>query len=173
MPKKVLLVIDMLNDFMAEDGSLFCGQEARAIIPFINDRILEYRQEENPIVFITDAHDPDDPEFKRYPPHAVEGTWGNEIIPELAPAKGDKIIAKKTLSSFYKTDLDQVIENFQPETVEVVGVCTSICIMDAVGELTNRGFYTIVPVKGVADFDPEAHGFALKRMQTVYGAKVS
>ena len=59
------------------------------------------------------------------------------------------------------------------DEIEVVGVCTSICVMDTVGGLANRDYKITVPVKGVADFDPEMHQFSLKRMEKIYGADVS
>ena len=57
--------------------------------------------------------------------------------------------------------------------MEVVGVCTSICVMDLVGDLAARGYEIEVPSRGVADFDQEFHRFGLTRMARVYGAKVS
>ena len=45
--------------------------------------------------------------------------------------------------------------------------------MDTVAELRNREYPVIVYRQGVADFDPEAHEFALKRMEKVYGAKIN
>jgi nicotinamidase/pyrazinamidase len=56
--------------------------------------------------------------------------------------------------------------------VEVVGVCTSICVMDTVGGLANRDYRIRVPRAGVADFDDEAHQQALQRMERLYGATV-
>jgi len=53
-----------------------------------------------------------------------------------------------------------------------VGVCTSICIMETVNELFDRDIPCLVYRQGVADFDPEAHAFALKHMERVMGAKV-
>jgi nicotinamidase/pyrazinamidase len=48
---------------------------------------------------------------------------------------------------------------------ELVGVCTSICIMFTAVGLLDRGFPCQVHRAGVADFNPEAHLFALKHMQ--------
>jgi len=45
--------------------------------------------------------------------------------------------------------------------------------MDTVGGLANRDYSITVPLKGVADFDPEFHRFALKRMEKLYGANIS
>jgi nicotinamidase/pyrazinamidase len=58
------------------------------------------------------------------------------------------------------------------DEVHVVGVCTSICVMETVKELFDRDMPALVYEQGVADFDPEAHAFALKHMQRIMGAKV-
>jgi len=44
--------------------------------------------------------------------------------------------------------------------------------MDTVGGLANRDYKTAVPAAGVADFDEEAHRFALQRMERLYGATI-
>ena len=82
------------------------------------------------------------------------------------------MIPKKRYSGFYGTDLEHVLKSADVDEVEVVGVCTSICVMDTVGGLANRDYKTTVPVKGVADFDPEMHQFSLKRMEKIYGADI-
>ena len=68
--------------------------------------------------------------------------------------------------------LIEVLQDKGVSEAEVVGVCTSICVMDTVGGLANRDYRSTVPIKGVADFDPEFHEFALKRMKQLYGANV-
>jgi len=44
--------------------------------------------------------------------------------------------------------------------------------MDTVGGLANRDYRITVPRQGVADFDPDFHLFALKRMKQTYGANI-
>jgi len=173
MAKKALILIDLLNDFIDEKGALFCGKEARAIIPFVQERLKTYREREDPVIYLQDTHDEDDREFKKFPRHCVGGTWGNKIIDELAPLPGEKVVPKKRFNGFYGNDLEKILEAGEIEEVEVVGVCTSICVMDTVGGLTDRDYNVTVPVKGVADFDQQSHEFALKRMKQVYGARVS
>ena len=79
---------------------------------------------------------------------------------------------KTRYSAFSRTNLDEILQKERVERVEVVGVCTSICVMETVKELFDRDLPTLVYRDGVADFDPEAHAFALKHMQRVLGAKV-
>jgi len=173
MSKRALIIVDMLNDFIEEKGSLFCGKEARAIIPFIQERLETFRNRGDLVIYLKDTHDEDDKEFERFPSHCVAGTWGNEIIPELAPKPGENVVPKKRFSGFFGTDLGGILDSAGVEDVEVVGVCTSICVTDTVGGLANRDYKVTVPVKGVADFDAQFHEFSLKRMKQIYGASVS
>ena len=164
---KALLVIDMLYDFVNENGALFCGPEAKKIVPFIKSKIEEYHRKGNKVIFICDSHTKDDSEFKMFPPHCIKGTKGAEIIDELPKTRNDVIIKKRRYSGFYGTDLEKILKDISPERVEVVGVCTSICVMDTVGGLCNREIPVTVYRDGVADFDKKMHEFALKRMKGI------
>ena len=172
MSKKALIIVDMLNDFIDEKGVLYCGETAQSIIPFIKKKLATYRNSGDLVIYLQDAHDEDDKEFERFPSHCISGTWGNEIIPQLAPKPGEKVVPKKRFSGFYGTDLESILDSAEVDEVEVVGVCTSICVMDTAGGLANRDYKITVPIKGVTDFDQEFHEFSLKRMQQIYGASL-
>lgn len=172
MTASALIVVDMLNDFIDEEGALYCGQSARDIVPFVSQRLNAHRKAGSLVVYLQDAHAKDDLEFKKFPPHCVAGTWGSRIINELSPQNGEHVIAKTRYSGFYGTDLEKILAEHEPDEVEVVGVCTSICVMDTVGGLANRDYRSKVPSAGVADFDAEAHRFALQRMERLYGAAI-
>jgi nicotinamidase-related amidase len=171
-PVKVLLIIDMLNDFMVEGGTLYCGMDSRKIIPFIEKKIEEYRASGGRIVYVCDAHAQNDKEFGMFEKHAVKGSEGAEVIDELEPRPEDVVIEKTTVKPFYGTELAMLLKEINPTEVGVVGVCTSICIMEAVGDLRVRGYKTVVYRDGVADFDEKAHEYALKHMADVYGAEI-
>ncbi|MFQ6038535.1 MAG: cysteine hydrolase family protein [Candidatus Aminicenantales bacterium] len=169
---KALLVIDMLKDFLEKDGALYCGDASRAIIPFVREKVESFHRSGDLVVYICDSHEKNDAEFNMFPPHCVAGTEGAEIIDELPRKASDVIIHKNRYSAFFGTSLDKVLAENHVREVHVVGVCTSICVMDTVGGLRNRDYEVVVHEKGVADFDPEAHSFSLKRMKNIYGAKV-
>ena len=172
MSNKALIVVDMLKDFIDKDGALYCGDKARDIIPFIQERIEEMRNTGGTVIFLQDNHSEDDLEFEMYPKHCVKGTKGAEIINEIKVKENDIIIPKTRYSGFYNTELEALLEKKGIDEVEVLGVCTSICVMDTVGDLRNRDYSVTVRKDGVADFDEEAHQFSLKRMERIYGAKV-
>ena len=172
MSTKALIIVDMLNDFIDKNGVLYCGSTVELIVPFIQARLDSFRDRGDLVVYLQDSHDEDDKEFERFPKHSVIGTWGSEIIPQLEPRSGEFVIPKKRFSGFFGTGLEKVLEDAKVDEVEVVGVCTSICVMDTVGGLVNRDYKVTVPIKGVTDFDPEMHQFSLQRMEKIYGAKV-
>ncbi|MCG8401060.1 MAG: cysteine hydrolase [Firmicutes bacterium] len=176
MPGKMLLVVDMLNDFIREDGALYCGPAAANIVSQVAGLVREFRSRSEPIVFIMDAHEPDDMEFNRFPAHCVKGTPGAEIISELAPfsAAGAGVVkvAKNRYSGFFNTGLEDLLRRFAPQEVHVVGVCTNICVLYTVEELCNRDYRVTVHRDAVAGFDEQAHRWALQQMETVLGAQI-
>lgn len=171
--RDMLIVVDMLNDFCNPEGVLFFEDSLRVIGP-IEKKIKMYRAERKPIIFLKDWHDKNDKEFDRFPPHAIEGQWGSDIIEELEPLshRDEMIVTKTRYSGFFETHLESEIRHYSPDSVEVCGVCTSICVMDTVGGLANRDYEIKVDSNCVADFDPEMHRMALARMKSLYGAEI-
>jgi nicotinamidase/pyrazinamidase len=167
-----VIVIDLLKGFMEEGYPLFCGDQARLIIPRIS-RLLDRELEKgSKILFLCDSHDPDDLEFKMFPPHCVTGTEEAEIIPELRGYAGE-VISKNRFSCFFNTPLDDRLQEIRPEKLIVCGVCTDICVMHTVGDARNRDYEVDVPTDCVASFNDEGHRFALGHMNKVLGARLT
>ncbi len=176
MTERVLLVVDMLNDFIRRDGALYCGESAEAIVPFVEGKVKEFVSLGLPVIFIIDAHDPQDLEFKRFPPHCIYGSEGSEVIKELKSLVEEYSFAirvpKSRFSGFFRTNLNAILKDLDPKKIEVVGVCTHICVLYTVEELCNRDYEVVVHKSGVASFDQEAHSWALRQMEEVLGASV-
>jgi len=168
----VLIVVDMLNDFVDEEEGILSFRQARAIVPAVKRRLALHRADGSQIIYLCDAHAEDDLEFLKFPAHAIKNTWGADIIDELEPKKGDTILPKTRYSGFYGTPLEAHLAVTAPKKVEVVGVCTSICVMDTVGGLANRDYNVYIHENCVADFSDEAHTFSIVRMKSLYGAKI-
>jgi nicotinate phosphoribosyltransferase len=161
----------MLRGFLEEGYPLYCGVEARNIIPNIEKLLEQELEQGSKIFYLCDHHTPEDPEFKMFPPHCIEGTEEAELIPELSRYPGETI-PKRTFSSFYNTSLDKKLKAIKPETLVVCGVTTHICVLQAVIDARNRGYEVEVPVDCVASFDKKAHFSALDYMEKVLGAKL-
>jgi nicotinamidase/pyrazinamidase len=74
-------------------------------------------------------------------------------------------VNKTRYSALHNTILEDILMREAVSQVELVGVCTSICIMFTAISLLDREFPCRVYRDGVADFDPQAHAFALEHMQ--------
>lgn len=166
-----LLVIDMLRDFLDEDGALSIG-DAKQIIRNVAKRTEEWRASGNPVIYILDRHLPDDAEFKMFPPHCLAGERGGEVVDELAPREGDIRIYKRRYSAFFGTDLDLTLRELGVTEVELAGVCTQICVLYTAADARMLNYEVTVRRECVASFDEKAHEFALQEMEKTLGVKV-
>ena len=164
----VVLVIDMVKGFLKSGNNLYCGDEARGIIPNVQ-RLIEGEQVAGgTVLFLCDTHDPDDLEFEMFPVHCIRGTHEPELIPELAGYEG-RIIPKRRYSAFFETDLEATLESLQPDKIIICGVCTDICVMHTAADARNRDYKVEVPVDCVASFNDDAHKAALQHMEKILG----
>lgn len=129
MEEKILIVIDMQNDFI--DGSLGT-KEAVKIVDNVIEKIKEYNPEN--IYATRDTHFEnylETSEGKNLPvEHCIKGTEGWEIRSDIAKAMPDaKIIDKPTFGSIDLADI--IFARSQRENIEIelVGLCTDICVV--------------------------------------------
>ena len=167
----VVLVIDMLVGFLEKGHNLYCGGDARGIIPNVRRLIEDEHAKGSKVIFVCDTHERDDLEFQMFPVHCVTGTEEAELIPELSGYPGD-VLRKRRYSAFFETDLAQRLQKLGPQKVIICGVCTDICVMHTTADARNRDYLVEVPTDCVATFDPEAHEHALQHMDKILGAKL-
>lgn len=172
MIKKALLIIDMLNDFIKKDGKLYIGASGGKIILPIQKELERFRKEKDLVFYICDHHRPDDKEFNLFPPHCLSGTEGANIIEELKPLQNDLIIHKRRYSGFFQTDLDISLREEGIMELELVGVCTNICVLYTAVSARMLNYKVTVLKDAVASFDQRAHDFALKQMKDVLGVEI-
>lgn len=148
--KRALIVIDMLVDFVT--GEL-ANLHAQKIVPNIVALTEKVRREGGLVVFANDAHRKGDFELAVWGPHAMEGTPGAELIPELTPKEGDEVVPKRTYSAFFETGLDQLLRQNKVEEVVIVGQHTHICDRHTAADAFFRGYPITVVSDAVAVFD--------------------
>ena len=120
--KYAILVVDMLNDFVT--GALGCDR-ARAIVKPTQELLDEARKCHVPVIFCNDSHLKDvDNELKLWGDHAIRGTKGAEVIPELPIKEQDYVILKRRYSSFFQTDLDLLLKELGVTSVIITGLHT-------------------------------------------------
>src|SRR5256885_222970 len=93
-----------------------------------------------PVVDVVDEHDPDDPDLDAWGTHAVKGTPGTEVWDEIAPESGDRIVKKPSYSAFHDSNLDQVLDELEIDTLVLTGCLTEIGLMATATDAMQRGF---------------------------------
>lgn len=171
--KEALLVLDMLNDFVLKGAPLEVP-DTRKILPVVKKEIDQARAAGNPVIFVCDAHAPDDREFSKFgwPAHAVSGTAGARVVDELKPAGEDIIITKTTYTGFFGTNLDETLRRLGVDSLRLTGTVTHICVMFTAMEAVLRDYRVTVVEDGVAGISREDHDAALRIIKNVLGAAV-
>lgn len=168
---KLLIVVDMQNDFI--DGALGTS-EAQKIVENVNAKIKKYDEQGDLVIFTADTHEEhylDTQEGKKLPvPHCIKGSSGWEISSQLFRPQDSPVIEKNTFGS---KELGIMLMGLErsgeaPESIELVGLCTDICVIS--NAMIVKAFLPEVPVSVdascCAGVTPESHENALRAMKT-------
>lgn len=175
LDRPAIILVDLQNDFVSGPMQV---DRAKTIIPSLQRLVVAARMNSIPVVYCVDAHYPQDTEVTmKWGKHAIKGTEGAQVIPELKPdlAK-DFIVEKRTYSGFYETGLDPLLRSFYKgegvRTVVLGGLHTQLCVRHTAADAFFRGYRIIVAKDGVEAFTKEEQEQALKYLEYVYGARV-
>ena len=171
---KVLVVVDMQKDFI--DGALG-SPEAQAIVPNVIAKIAEYKKN-GVILFTRDTHFNDymnTQEGKYLPvPHCIKNTEGWVIPKEILPNEIEaEVVDKYTFGRRNIADdvwiaCGRKYGRHDIESIEVVGLCTDICVVSNV--LILKSVYHEIPIivdsKCCAGVTPAKHEAALEVMRS-------
>lgn len=168
---KALLIIDMLNDFVEDWGTLKV-EGAQEIVPYIKTLKERFKKDEFPVIYLCDSHKKNDPEFKIWPIHCVEGTKGAEIVKELKPERNDIVIKKTTYSGFFGTNLKEMLEDLKIDTVYLTGVAMNICVHYTAVDAKMNGLKVVVPLKGVRGLTREDENYMKRQFKNILDVKL-
>jgi nicotinamidase-related amidase len=172
-----VLVIDMQNDFLDPGGHLDMGPEARAVIPQIARVLAAARRAGVPIVYTAQTHRPDFADGPRWMDKFTgfktgglrEGTRGSQIVDELAPRPGERVIRKLRPSAFFATELDLYLRSLEVDTTILTGCTTSGCVRATALDAFSYNYRVIVPQECVTDRAKEPHEANLFDIQMKLG----
>ena len=163
-----ILVVDMLNDFVT--GALGCDR-ARDIVPASAELLNAAREKGVPVIFCNDCHLPGiDRELKLWGDHAIKGTPGAEVIPELGVCEKDYVVPKRRYSGFFQTDLDILLKELGVKTVVITGLHTHMYCRHTSADAYCLGYDVVVAKEATNAFTEEDYQGGLAYLKTCYGA---
>ena len=161
---KYLIVVDVQKDFV--DGALGTP-EAQAIIPRVREKIAQYRERGDKIIFTRDTHESDylaTNEGKHLPvAHCIKDTDGWQIYEGLAEA--DDVVLDKPTFGFL--DWKDYIMDDGELSIELIGLCTDICVASnaLILKATFPEASVSVDPAACAGVTPASHDAALTTMR--------
>ena len=172
-----LVVVDMLNDFV--EGAL-ANPAARSISDPIAVLLERARAADDWVVaYANDAHLMNDLELRVFPPHAMAGTPGAEVIEELRPDAADVVVPKHFYSAFTETDLDAQLRAHEVGRLVIVGQHSDCCVRHTSYDAFVRGYELVVCPDGTTVFEPGSteavatrQDRALEYLRAYYGAQL-
>jgi len=180
--------VDTQIDFMDPAGRLYVPH-AEDIIPRLVQLMSYARQRNIPVLSSADAHAPDDPEFKIWPPHCVTGTRGQQRIKEtslpgaltipmrsgpfVSPERWPPqiVIEKDVYETSANPNFDAILKALGPHRYVVFGVATEYCVRADVLALRERSMPVELVVDAIKAIDEEAGRKAIDEM-TAAGAEL-
>jgi nicotinamidase-related amidase len=174
MSRMAVIVSDMLNDFVT--GALKTDRALKIVEP-IKKLTEAARKYGVPVIYSNDAHLNIDFEVvEKWGNHAIEGTPGAQVIPELVPTKNDFVVEKRVYSGFYETGLDSLLRSLYKgigvETIILVGLHTHICVRHTAASAFYRGYKIVVPSDGVEAFTRKDQEEGLKYLRDIYNVEI-
>jgi nicotinamidase-related amidase len=162
-----LVMIDMARDFVEEGGMIASAggpayrDAARGIVPTLQKLIAAARTAGVTVVHAADCHEPGDPELRKWPPHSIKGTTWAEILPEIAPVPGDRVLPKTTYRAFQSTGVDAERKARGIDTIYMTGLHTDDGCRHTSGDAFQKGYDLVWVTDALEAFTPEQHAAGL------------
>lgn len=179
-----LLVIDMQNVFVEDDGALVVSH-AKSIVPNINRVAKELRRAEGHVVWVrttlgTEGRTAWDMYFDNFVPGSLvaqrraalsPGDPGHAFWSELDIKHSDLIVDKDRFSAFVEgaSDLEKMLHSRNIDTVLVTGTLTNICCESTARDAMMRDFRALMVSDANAARTDQDHLAGLSTFVQVFG----
>ena len=170
--RTALVVVDMQNDFVREGGGLLVP-DAEATIPAIRMLLELARANGVRVVYSQDTHRDGDLEWRIWPEHAREGSWGWEIVDELAPAPDDVVLRKPRYDAFYGTPLNHLLRLWGVDTLVMCGTVANICVHYTAASAALRWYEVVIPRDAISALDPFDLESSLRQTAFVLAGRIT
>lgn len=153
-----LVIVDMQVDFVDPDSPSTCAPMAQERMPAIRRLLSAARESKVPICFTMGLVAPDLSDVGLWKGRAhrtglcqIEGTKGAEIVPELQPIQGERVVEKRRPSGFFGTDLHQYLQARDVDTILLAGSSMSGCVRATAVDAFSHDYLTSIVRECVID----------------------
>ncbi|MBB6217053.1 nicotinamidase-related amidase [Anaerosolibacter carboniphilus] len=160
-----LIIIDMQEDFFEEGGVL--SQKRNILTKNINDLSSFCRGKDIPVIWVRqefheDLHDAFLIMRKRRIQKTIKGTIGCQILEGLKKEPEDIEVLKKRYSAFFRTELDEILDNMNINKIIIAGINTHACVRMTTIDAYQRDMEIILAVDCINSYDENFHKDSLR-----------
>jgi nicotinamidase-related amidase len=158
--RPAVLLIDMQNDFCDPDAPTTLHPSIRSTYEPIKRLSRTAREQKVPVIYTRGLVAADGSsaglwrlKMKHHGLRGIqiEGSRGAEIIDELTPEPGDRVIHKWRPSAFFRTDLEVFLGVHRIDTLLICGTSMSGCVRATATDGFMRDIRCMIVREGVAD----------------------
>ncbi|GLU14476.1 hypothetical protein SLE2022_310440 [Rubroshorea leprosula] len=171
-----LLVIDMQNDFIKEDG-LLRVDGGKYIVPKVIRAVEIARQRGILVVWVVREHDPFGRDVELFRRHlysdgkvgpTIKGSKGAELVDGLVIKDGDYKLVKTRFSAFFATHLHSFLQSAGINNLVIVGVQTPNCIRQTTFDAVAHDYKPVtLIVDATAAATPDIHAANISDMKNI------
>lgn len=187
-----LVIIDVQNDFCADDGVMALEGADVAASQAMADRlpplISAARAAGVLVVFVRNVYSTEHNYYlsdvwleqaarvragsytKR--PMCEPDSWGGDFYGDVRPEPGDPVVTKHRFNGFINTDLDTILRAHGVRTMVFTGVATNVCVESTARDGFMRDYYVVFTEDGTATYAEEDHRAALRNIDRFFGQVV-
>ena len=167
-----VIVVDMQNDFVKEDGNLLVDA-AKETIKNIKSLLNNARKKKVRVIYTQDTHFDGDKEWEIWPVHCKIGSNGWKIIDELKPVEGEMVFEKNRYDGFYETQLEHYLTHvWGIKNLVIVGTVSSICVLHTAASAGLRWYNLVIPADGISALTEFDQAMTLRQVSTLYTGKI-
>jgi nicotinamidase-related amidase len=166
---EALLLVDVLKDFRHEDGDALL-ESYRRRHPALVSLIAEARDRGVPVLYANDHGTNSRPE--EVVREAIDEGLAGELVAEVAPTNGERVVLKDAYSAFEETELVSLLEDLGVRKLLVAGAATEMCAFQTALDAARAGFDVSVRADASASVDEANERIALDYLERVLGLEV-
>jgi nicotinamidase-related amidase len=170
MPRRALVVIDMINTYDHEDAERLRAS-ATKVVPVLGGLVERAREAGAPVIYVNDSFGQWRSDHRALVERALAGEHASLVEP-IVPDEEAMFVVKARHSIFYETPLEYLLGQEEIEEIVLTGQVTEQCILYSALDAHIRHIPTVVPRDAVAHIHADLAEAALRMMEVNMAAEV-
>jgi nicotinamidase-related amidase len=170
MPRRALVVIDMISTYDHEDAERL-RESAKEVVPVIADLLRSARDSGAPVIYVNDNFGEWRSDHRALLEEALSGDYASLIEP-IVPDDEAMFVVKARHSIFYETPLEYLLGQEDIEEIVLTGQATEQCVLYSALDAHIRHIPVVVPREAVAHIHEDLADAALRMMEVNMDADV-